>query len=208
MIRGVILEGLSTTGKTSVLSALKRVQSLSPHAERTMIALSEHYSQILHSDHGVLRSLDQNEHIQLLNQHIAYLEQLHGWIESLGHAKPSNGIFFILERFHLNHRSAFADHSKIEALEQRLLRLNAKCVLLTLSPEAVPTRFVESRGEAWRSYVMANHPSADEACRKFVEDQERLRTCMKQSLIPAMEINTDEAAWDDYANQILRVLDE
>lgn len=131
MIRGVILEGLSTTGKTSVLSALKRVHSSSSHAERTMIALSEHYSQILHSDHGVLRSLDQNEHIQLLNQHIAYLEQLYSWIESLGQTKPSNGIFFILERFHLNHRAAFADHSEIEALEQRLMRLNAKCVLLT-----------------------------------------------------------------------------
>ncbi|GIO53997.1 hypothetical protein J21TS7_23150 [Paenibacillus cineris] len=55
---------------------------------------------------------------------------------------------------------------------------------------------------------MANHPSADEACCKFVEDQERLRTCMKQSLIPAMEINTGKAVWDDYANQILKALDE
>ncbi|MBB3126696.1 hypothetical protein FHS19_001350 [Paenibacillus rhizosphaerae] len=208
MIRGVILEGLSTTGKTSVLSALKRVHSLSSHAERTMIALSEHYSQILHSDHGVLRSLDHNEHMKLLNQHISYLEQLHGWIESLGHTKPSNGIFFILERFHLNHRAAFADHSEIEALEQRLLSLNAKCVLLTISREAIPSRFVESRGEAWRKYVMSNHPSADDACRKFVEDQEILRRCMKQSLIPAMEINTDEASWDGYASQILKALDE
>ncbi|OZB98709.1 hypothetical protein CJP46_06110 [Paenibacillus sp. XY044] len=172
-----------------------------------MIALSEHYSQILHSDHGVLRSLDQNEHISLLNQHIDYLEQLYGWIASLGQTKPSNGIFFILERFHLNHRAAFADHSKIEALEQRLLRLNARCILLTLSPEAVPARYVESRGEAWRTYVMANHPSAEDACRKFVEDQEALRSCMKQSLLPAVEINTDDAAWDAYASQILKTLD-
>lgn len=50
-----------------------------------MIAVSEHYSQVLHSDHGVLRSLPPDEHLGLLNRHVDYLEQLHRWIESLGH---------------------------------------------------------------------------------------------------------------------------
>ncbi|MCZ8516712.1 hypothetical protein O9H85_30940 [Paenibacillus filicis] len=66
MIQGIIVEGLSTAGKTSVLSALKKVHSQTSNVERTMIAVSEHYSQILHQDHGTLRSLKQDEHINLL----------------------------------------------------------------------------------------------------------------------------------------------
>jgi hypothetical protein len=157
LIQGVIVEGLSTAGKTSVLSALKKIHSQTPNVERTMIAISEHYSQILHSDHGVLRSLKLDEHIKLLKRHVDYLEQLHNWIDSLGRTKPSNGVFYILERFHLNHRAAFADLIEIETLEQRLSKLNARCVLLALSPDVVESRFVESRGEDWKSYVIGNY---------------------------------------------------
>ncbi|MFH5182582.1 hypothetical protein ACHHV8_08050 [Paenibacillus sp. TAB 01] len=203
MIRGVIIEGLSTAGKTSVFSAIKRLHSQTSNNEKTIIALSEHYSQVLHSYRGVLRSMDKDEHIQLLNRHVEYLEQQYEWMDSLGHTKPSNGVFYLLERFHLNHRAAFLNFAEIEKLEQRLSRLNARCILLTLSQDAVRPRFIESRGEAWKSYVMENHSTATEACQKFLDDQENLRICAAQSLIPTLEINTDEADWDSYAQQIL-----
>ncbi|MCZ8514968.1 hypothetical protein O9H85_21595 [Paenibacillus filicis] len=203
MIRGVIIEGLSTAGKSSVFSAIKRLHSQTHNREKTIIAISEHYSQVLHSYQGVLRSMDKDEHIQLLNRHVDYLEQQYNWIDSLGHTKPSIGVFYLLERFHVNHRAAFINSAEIEMLEKRLTRLNAHCVLLTLSQDAIEPRFIESRGEAWKSYVMENHLTVTEACQKFLEDQEKLRKCAKQSLIPTLEINTDEADWDSYAKQIL-----
>jgi len=203
MIRGVIIEGLSTTGKSSVFSAIKRLHSQTCNREKTVIAISEHYSQVLHSYQGVRRSMDKEEHIQLLNRHVDYLEQQYNWIHSLGHTKPSNGVFYLLERFHLNHRAAFTNSAEIETLEKRLTRLNALCVLLTLSQDAVESRFIESRSEAWKSYVLGNHLTVAEACQEFLENQERLRKCAKQSLIPTLEINTDEADWDSYAKQIL-----
>ncbi|MFD0681470.1 MULTISPECIES: hypothetical protein [unclassified Paenibacillus] len=206
MIRGVIIEGLSTAGKTSVFSAIKKVHSQTHHGEKTIIAISEHYTQVLHSYQGVLRSMDKDEHIQLLNRHVGYLEQQYNWIDSLGHTKPSNGVFYLLERFHLNHRAAFINFAEIEMLEKRLSRLNAHCVLLTLSQDAVEPRFIESRSQAWKSYVMENHSTVTEACQKFLEDQEKLRICAKQSLIPTLEINTDEEDWDSYAKQILMEL--
>jgi hypothetical protein len=209
MMRGVIIEGLSTTGKTSVFSAIKRFHSSESYkSEKTIIAISEHYSQVLHSFQGVLRAMDKDEHIQLLNRHVDYLEQQNKWMDSLGHTKTSHGVFYILERFHLNHRAAFIDSTEIKILEQRLSRLNAQNVLLTLSPEAVASRFIESRGEAWKTYVMENHSSVDEACQKFLHNQEKLRLCAKESLIPTLEINTDEAEWDSYAKQILMKLNE
>ncbi|EAC9582380.1 TPA: hypothetical protein QFG15_002653 [Enterococcus faecium] len=205
MIRGVIIEGLSTTGKTSVFSAIKKLHSQTYNSEKTIIAISEHYSQVLHSYQGTLRSMDKDEHIQLLNCHVDYLEQQYNWIDSLGHTKPANGAFYLLERFHVNHRAAFLN-SEIEMIEKRLSRLNAHCVLLTLSQEAVEPRFIEGRSESWRSYVMENHSTVTEACQKFLEDQENLRMYAKQSLIPTLEINTDEADWDSYAKRILMEL--
>jgi predicted ATPase len=45
MIRGVIIEGLSTAGKTSVFAALKTRHSQAPEVEKTIIAIRGHYSQ-------------------------------------------------------------------------------------------------------------------------------------------------------------------
>ncbi|TBL67989.1 hypothetical protein [Paenibacillus thalictri] len=206
MIRGVIIEGLSTSGKSSVFSAIKRLHSQTQNGEKTIIAISEHYSQVLHSYQGVLKSMDKDEHIQLLHRHVDYLEQQFEWIASLGHTKASKGVFYLLERFNVNHRAAFINSPEIEMLEKRLSRLNALCVVLILSQDAVEPRFIESRGEAWKSYVMENHSTVTEACQKFLEDQEKLLMCAKQSLIPTLEINTDEADWDSYAKQILAKL--
>lgn len=184
MIQGVIIEGLSTAGKSSVFSAIKKLHSQTHNCEITIIAISEHYSQVLHSYQGVLRLMDKDEHIQLLTRHVDYLEQQYNWIDSLGHTKPSNGVFYLLERFHVNHRAAFINSAEIEKLEKRLSRLNVHCVLLTLSQDAVEPRFIESRGEAWKSYVIENHLTVMEACQKFFEDQEILRKCAKQSFPP------------------------
>jgi hypothetical protein len=203
MIRGVIIEGLSTAGKTSVFSAIRNIHSRITDAERTIIAISEHYSQVLHSYRGELRSMHKDEHLQLLNGHVQYLEQQYGWIESLGHSKRTNGIFYMLERFHLNHRAAFEHASEIESLEERLLRLNPRCVLLTLSPHAVESRYIESRGDAWKSYVMNGYSSTSEACEDFMAKQEKMRACARQSRIPTLEINTDDADWEAYARAII-----
>ena len=203
MIRGVILEGLSTAGKSSVFSAIRNIHSRITNAERTMVAISEHYTQVLHSYRGELRSMSKDEHIQLLNGHVQYLEQQSDWIDSLGHSKRTNGIFFIFERFHLNHRAAFENDSEIERMEERLLRLNPRCVLLTLTPHAVESRYIESRGDAWRSYVMKDHASIADACENFLASQEKMRACARKSRIPTIEMNTDDADWEAYASAIL-----
>lgn len=47
MIRGIILEGVSCSGKTSLLHALNRVHAENPDNERSVLVLGEHYSQAL-----------------------------------------------------------------------------------------------------------------------------------------------------------------
>ena len=51
-IRGIILEGLSCSGKTSLFLALKQVQAERKNGERNTIFLSEQYSQNLNLMNG------------------------------------------------------------------------------------------------------------------------------------------------------------
>jgi hypothetical protein len=127
-MRGIILEGFSHAGKTSVLRALKQKQAQDESLERSVIVLSEHYSQVLHNIDGTLIKSTYEEHLQLLKDKVVILRQLNEWATKLGKAsRRSRGIFFILERFHLNHRVAYPDKSlhEIEALEQELVNYGA-----------------------------------------------------------------------------------
>ena len=89
-------------------------------------------------------------------------------------------------------------------LEQRLADLNALCILLTLLHEMVELRFIEIRAEDWKAYVMNGGRSVAETCRQFLGGQDRLRQWAADSLIPTIEIGTDDADWDRYAQQMLQ----
>jgi hypothetical protein len=75
-IRGVILEGYSNAGKTSLLRAIKQYQSQDESAERNIVILGEHYSQILNNNHGEYVSLTRKEHIKLLRERVEMLKKL------------------------------------------------------------------------------------------------------------------------------------
>lgn len=50
-IRGIILEGYSNAGKTSLLRALKQYQATDDASELSVVILGEHYTQILNNVH-------------------------------------------------------------------------------------------------------------------------------------------------------------
>lgn len=146
-MRGIILEGYSHAGKTSVLKSLKLIQAQDELAERSVIVLSEHYSQVLHNIRGSFVRSSHEEHLQLLKDRVVMLRDLNKWANKLGHAsRRARGLFFILERFHLNHRVSYSDKAlyEIEAIENEMLSFGAKCALLTISPEIVEQR-IQSR---------------------------------------------------------------
>lgn len=65
--RGIILEGYSNAGKTSVLKSLKQLQA-NDDAERSVIVLSERYSQVLHKVSGELRLLGTRTNLKRKSQ--------------------------------------------------------------------------------------------------------------------------------------------
>ncbi|NBD24578.1 hypothetical protein [Paenibacillus glycinis] len=203
-IRGIILEGYSHAGKTSVLKALKLLHAQEKSAERSVVVLSEHYSQVLNNVRGELRRLHRDDHLRLLQERVSMLRQLSDWADYLGPdaSRASRGLFFILERFHLNHRAAYPDEPprEIESLESDLLRLGANCVLLTVSSERIAQRMQSRTPEEWKNKTEEEiGRSADE----FRQTQSELRKQARLSIVPTLEINTDAKDWNAYANQIM-----
>lgn len=206
-IRGVALEGLSCAGKTSTLTALKKAQTEGKEAERSLIVLAEHYSQVLNNVKGNLIRQERNEHLRLLEERLGMLEQLNDWAAYLGDwSRSARGIFFILERFHLNHRQAFIgdDTRQIEEIEDRLFNLHAKTFLLTISPNAVEERLCHREGSAWGNYSTSE---IEAKCLEFLDVQSKLIEQSKLSKVETIEINTDKRQWDEYARYILKLVD-
>lgn len=202
-IRGVVIEGLSCAGKTSTLNELKRVQAEDKEAERNLIVLSEHYSQVLNNVKGSLIRHERSEHLRLLDERIKMLEQLNDWAAYLGDwSRSSRGLFFILERFHINHRLAFLEDStsEIEVIESRLFSLGAKTILLTISPNAIEERLRHREGAEWNSYSASE---IEKKCCEFLQMQSLLREQSKLSLVETIEINTDKMQWQEYARYIM-----
>jgi thymidylate kinase len=206
-IRGIILEGHSHAGKTSLLRALKRYHANREDSESSIVVLGEHYSQVLQNVQGKLVRLSREQHLELLGSRVEMLKNLNDWANDLGPwRRKSRGLFFILERFHLNHRAAFPDHddADIANIEQRLFELGARCVLLTISPEIVEERIKSRNPAEWEG---KSDREVEKACNELLEAQDALRAQAGKSLIPTLEINTDDKNWDGFASMIMEGID-
>ncbi|CAM3151077.1 hypothetical protein PASE110613_17860 [Paenibacillus sediminis] len=202
-IRGVILEGYSNAGKTSVLRAIKQYQSQDETAERSVVILGEHYSQILNNNHGGYVSLSRVEHIKLLRERIDMLKKLNEWAVQLGPAsRRSRGLFYVLERFHLNHRAAFPNSNNIEIneIEEQLVSLGAKCILLTISPEIAEDRIKSRQPNEW---VNKTKDEVNLSINELLNTQNVLRQQAEISKVPTLEINTDDKDWIKYVRTIM-----
>lgn len=198
-IRGIILEGQSCSGKTSIFNAIKHCHLLEADAECNVIYLAEHYSQTLNWVNGEFQELNQEENLRVLSDRISMLEQLNNYANSMGvYSCRSRGLFFVFERFHLNYAHSFNDISSDEylKLEQRLFSLNSQVVLCTISPENTTQRLLHRA--TYKKEVVTQ-----EDITKYIENQLRFVDFANKSTVPTMIINTDDLNWDGYARLIL-----
>lgn len=91
--------------------------------------------------HGREVSLSESMHAELLKERIDGIAKLNVWACSLGpHNRASRGLFYLFERFHLNHRISYPESSYISSIEERLKELACSCVLLTISVDKIEHR--------------------------------------------------------------------
>lgn len=204
-IRGLIIEGHSHTGKTSLINALKRQLASDTSSERNVIILGEHYSQILNLVHGELKTLSREEHLEVLNQRLDMLHDLSKYAFDMGPAsRRSRGIFYILERFHLNHTVHFGSSDELKIVEEKILQLNGRCILLHVE-ENLEERVTSRSKKEWSG-------KTSDDVKTYVKDMTNTQTkyinACEDTLVPTYKINTDYKDWDKYAKDILKIMNE
>jgi hypothetical protein len=208
LVRGLIFEGIGAAGKTSTAAALRRQLPLEPENERSLIALTETYTQVLNEVQGQLVRLTRLEHLQLLERQIGLLEAVGDHVVPLGaRTRRSSGLFFLLERVQLNHRAAFSaeqafDEEAISRVEDRLVRLGAKCVFLTVSED-----LIEDRAIVRRDVRFDSDAAKADAIAEITAQQRWVRAQVQRSRIPTLEVNTNSMDWDDIARTSMRFLE-
>lgn len=197
-----MLEGISCSGKTSVLTSLKSELAKDSENERSIVALGEHYTQVLQNINGEPVRYSRGQHLKILSERLSLLERLNDFSDSLGpHSRRARGLFFILERFHLNHCHAFQDQlsSEILDIEKRLKALNAKTVVLSISDLEVKRRLAhryngfKTKSEAQILSLIGEH----------IAERNKLIEVADMSSCSHTKINTDSMGWNEIAQTIL-----
>ena len=96
---------------------------------------------------------------------------------------------WIIDRFHLSTRMyqwmTYKKEYDFRWLEERLLPLNFRLVLMTRSPES----FAAARAERLK---VSGNPSQYDDLNLFIEEQELIRRLFDESLLPKLEVDISD----------------
>lgn len=207
-LTGLILEGISGTGKTSLLRGILAHPVWQNKNSLSSVVLTEHQTQRVLERKAREEGLVLNDHLNLLGSHIGYLEDLNAQLDQMQWCQAGQTamrIPFLLERFHLTHGTDY-NHitwSHLESLDSRLAPLNGKIVLLTASPAALKQRLFSRRNEAWRSYIQRFGSTPGEILDYYVSRQEQLIHLADKSCLEVMRFDTSRLGVAEIVDQIL-----
>ncbi|QSX05938.1 hypothetical protein JYG23_00265 [Sedimentibacter sp. zth1] len=200
-IRGIILEGQSCSGKSSIFNAIKKYHIMQNDNERNVIFLSEQYSQNLNLVNGKFEKLSEEENLKVLIDRITMLEQLNNYANSMGlHSRRSRGLFYVFERFHFNYAFCFSQNIafKYKEVEDRLKNLNAYTILCTISDNKIEQRLKHRA-------TLTNEVITEDIVNEYKKNQDLFIKIANNSNVSTTILNTDNMDWDHIAKEIYRL---
>ena len=208
LFRGVILEGVTCSGKSSILRALLSHPSFVERAGASAIVLTEHHTQRVLESVGPRAQLRVQDNVMLLREHADYLGnvarrlgRMTGWQEK---NVRNPRVTAVIERFHLTHVLNYEhiDWPDVADIDGQLAEIGIRLCLLTTAPDELRRRIHGERAGAWGSFLgepgqrghFAEHPSDDAKARYFVQQQEALLTLAERSRMPKCQVDTTETS--------------
>ncbi|SMP44126.1 hypothetical protein [Anoxynatronum buryatiense] len=211
MYQGIILEGISGSGKTEVLQALLQHPSLATLSAASRLILTEHHTQRVLELQEQQGTLQPEDHIALLEGLTAFIEGCatrtldRGWHE---HQLASHDLFFLLERFHLTHvfRFPHMQWEHVKEIDRRLKPLGTTLCLLTVDAETLEKRLFSRQDTCWLQYLKQYGDTPAAIVDSFMKRQAEARRLSQSSCLPVLEINTSEATASTVSQQIISTL--
>ena len=207
-ISGLILEGISGTGKSTVLKALVNSERFVKKTYPSSIILSEHQTQRVLEQKDRETGLTVSDNILLLDQHVSYLEQLNDRLEKMlwcRNNQTNMRIPYILERFHFTHVYHY-NHitwKDVKSIDLRLSDINCKSCIFTLNREILEKRIFTGRDAAWNNYIQRYGDTPKQILEYFINQQDELLTLSDKSKLDSKIIDASDLSIDDMLNQVL-----
>lgn len=211
-ISGLILEGISGTGKTAIFDRLVRTTPFVEKNHLTSIILSEHHTQRILEKKDREQGLTIDDNISLLNNHVTYLESLSERLEMMDWCDKNMTdmrVPYIFERFHLTHAYQY-DHlswEDVEVIDKRLAALNGHLCLFTTNKDQLSERLFRKPDPSWHSYLRRFGNSRDEIVDHFLQQQDSLLEFSERSVLRKRIIDTSTADVEEIAKEILEFWD-
>lgn len=180
----LIFEGITGAGKSSTLEALRRVCTCSVVSEDVTFG-------------DFMREFDLDPGVAALG----FAQRLNSVLDDVARHAAEN---VVLERFHFSAIALGADAVVLREVELRCRDLGCTVVIFTLPDVALKSRSLYRReydGADWQGLCSA-YGSEQAALRVLRRAQSRRVDAIRAGLLPYLEVETSDMAWERYAEKI------
>lgn len=183
----IILEGMSTAGKTMVQKALAE----------SLLKKKIKY-----------RIVDQNEGLPPETfEHLNSEKSINFLIKFLKETCVDKNKVIICDRLHLSHIAITnATNEEMDKIENELIKYNPLLVLLTIDKLIIRERIenaISHRGEQWVKELARRGKDRESSIKWFIGTQERLLDLFDRSKLPKVSYDTTQLNFNEIADRIV-----
>jgi thymidylate kinase len=188
--RPLILEGLTGTGKSSTIEAL-RARGIHVWFDE-VATFDDHMDRWL--EQPAMPAAERTQRLDSILDHISAVAP-----------RRANDTTSIIERFHLSYFALDGDWSIYDGIDERAANLGIRLVLLDVPDDALAKRclYRQEYGHTdWQSLgdIYGSEQAALEALRC---SQQRRRDALGKTRLPSLTIDTTAMDWAAYADRII-----
>lgn len=203
--RGLILEGIPATGKSTILKKLRKDNIGEKIGCSSSFVYSEEITQrVLEKKYNEGKT-NKSDHVKLLDGILSPLENYKQRFIDRGWSDLQ--FYYIFERFHMTHASyySYLGWEDFKEFDHRLQDMSAKVCLLTMKEEVFIPRIIKrkEKGEPWQRYISRYGSTLEEIARHYSCQQQEMIDLMSKTNLPSMQLDTTNMDWENIYERVL-----
>jgi thymidylate kinase len=186
-VKGIIIEGVAGTGKTTLIETLKARGS-----DATFISEEETTGELL---------------TEILEDRLSRAACAERLLSVIRRIQTDDAEFVVLERFHHSYYALGIEWALVEPMDAELAQMDFKTVLLDFDQPQFEQRCLrrpERADDDWFGWFIRRYGSAENAVTAFQQSQRRRHEMLALSRLPSLILNTGEQQWSRYVEEVIR----